>query len=161
MKKIYFTEEEKKEAKKRWRKNDYYKHREKRLIQQRENHYKHREERLKSGRERYREYRKNPIYIEKQKERHRINHIIQRKICIEHYSNGKNCCELCGESDLDVLTLDHINGGGNQHRKKIGYHTSGVIITNKFPEGYRILCMNCNMKEAKRLKLYGTKQFLK
>ncbi|HYT41427.1 MAG TPA: hypothetical protein VEP90_03720 [Methylomirabilota bacterium] len=66
------------------------------------------------------------------------------------YSDGTPRCACCGELELTVLTIDHINGGGNKHRKQIGYgkgsgaHTYRWLIHNNFPEGFRVLCMNCN-----------------
>ena len=45
---------------------------------------------------------------------------LARLDCIEHYSLGKNCCECCGEKHLEFLAIDHINGGGGKHRKKLG-----------------------------------------
>ncbi len=54
-------------------------------------------------------------------------------------------CVCCGETSEEFLTVDHVNGGGTQHRKHRGPH--GVyldIINSSFPADYRILCMNCN-----------------
>jgi hypothetical protein len=75
----------------------------------------------------------------------------QKTIIFNHYSNGKNCCELCGIIDMDVLSVDHIDGNGTQHRKDMrGRHIEDWLIKNNFPKGYRILCMNCQFKERKR-----------
>ena len=55
-------------------------------------------------------------------------------------------CECCGERTYEFLAIDHIDGGGNQHRKS-GGGSSGVIrwlARNGCPEGYRVLCHNCN-----------------
>jgi len=65
---------------------------------------------------------------------------------INHYSNGLNKCSCCGEKHIEFLSIDHIDGGGNIHRKSI--HKSGVdfyrwLIQNKYPNGYQVLCMNC------------------
>jgi hypothetical protein len=69
----------------------------------------------------------------------------KRRICIEHYSKGKNCCDCCGENKIEFLSLDHINGGGGKHRKEIGSSNLPFwLIKNKFPDGFRILCHNCN-----------------
>lgn len=64
---------------------------------------------------------------------------------IEHYG-GK--CVCCGENIPAFLTIDHIVGGGNKHREKIGV-TSGTafrywLIKNNFPDGFQVLCFNCN-----------------
>lgn len=64
------------------------------------------------------------------------------------YSN-KNMplCEICGESNLIFLTLDHIRG-----RKVEGHSTSfsgdklwRYLRREKFPTGYQVLCWNCNV----------------
>lgn len=78
-------------------------------------------------------------------------HRLKRKILVlSIYSNYKMCCELCGEDDTDVLTLDHINGNGHKHRKEVGTDFYCWIVRNHFPHGYRVLCFNCNWRE--RLK---------
>ena len=61
---------------------------------------------------------------------------------IVHYG-GK--CACCGESNIEFLGIDHINGGGRAHRKSIG--ESGLycwLKRNNFPKGFRVLCHNCN-----------------
>jgi hypothetical protein len=66
----------------------------------------------------------------------------RKQIVLNHYGNT---CECCGEPLVEFLTIDHINGGGNKHRKSIGnIHFYSWLIKNNFPIGYRTLCMNCN-----------------
>jgi hypothetical protein len=65
---------------------------------------------------------------------------------LDHYSGGDPRCALCGEDHFEFLALDHINGGGNKHRKKVG-NCQLVYQELKrlgFPDGYRVLCHNCN-----------------
>lgn len=75
---------------------------------------------------------------------------------IEHYTRGRMKCKFCGISDMEVLTLDHINGKGRKHREDIG--GSGVfynwIIRENFPEGFQVLCRNCNT-----IKMHENKEF--
>lgn len=55
-------------------------------------------------------------------------------------------CYCCGETNIRFLSIDHINGGGRQHKKEFSSHY-GVyehIINSNFPEEYRIACLNCN-----------------
>lgn len=64
---------------------------------------------------------------------------------INHYG-GK--CACCSESILEFLSIDHIDGGGKKHRKEIGGGGNTFyrwLIRNNFPEGFRVLCNNCNM----------------
>lgn len=56
-------------------------------------------------------------------------------------------CNCCGETNVGFLTVDHVNGGGNEHRKSVG---GGVqvyldIIRRNFPEDFQVLCYNCNL----------------
>lgn len=67
---------------------------------------------------------------------------------LSHYSNGllKCSCANCVETIVEFLTLDHIEGGGAKHKKSIGGSAAiwGWLIRNGYPEGFRVLCMNCN-----------------
>lgn len=67
---------------------------------------------------------------------------------IDHYSAGTRCCKCCGENELLFLTIDHINNDGALHRQVFGVK-GGIplfrfLIKNNFPEGFQILCWNCN-----------------
>jgi hypothetical protein len=62
---------------------------------------------------------------------------------IRHYSNNTMRCACCGESEYLFLTLEHINGGGNKHRLRVG-NVWRWLVRNGFPDGYKILCFNCN-----------------
>ncbi len=57
-------------------------------------------------------------------------------------------CNCCGETERAFLEIDHIDGGGNQHRKdeKIqgGNSLAVWLKRNNWPEGFQILCANCN-----------------
>lgn len=39
---------------------------------------------------------------------------------LNHYSKGTLMCKCCNENTYEFLSLDHIHGGGNQHRKSLG-----------------------------------------
>jgi len=64
-----------------------------------------------------------------------------KKEVIQRYG-GK--CECCGEKIMDFLIIDHISGGGGQHRKHINHHTYEWLKKNNYPTGFRVLCRNCN-----------------
>jgi hypothetical protein len=68
---------------------------------------------------------------------------------IGHYSQGLWKCACCGESHIEFLSIDHVNGGGNKHRREIGIHCGGKpfyqwLKRSGYPSGYRVLCHNCN-----------------
>lgn len=61
---------------------------------------------------------------------------------------GGYSCVCCGETEPSVLNMDHIEGGGCKHEKEIG--SLGMTLyrflrTNNFPDGYQVLCCNCNI----------------
>ena len=69
---------------------------------------------------------------------------------LRHYSNGKMKCGCCGESNVEFLTIDHIQKKKNsadykeKGRKICGSTLYKWLKKNKYPEGYRVLCFNCN-----------------
>lgn len=68
-----------------------------------------------------------------------------RKIVIERLE-GK--CACCGETNFDILSIDHVFGGGNQEKKKLRGKRFMTILKNmeqsKLIEKYQCLCYNCN-----------------
>ena len=66
---------------------------------------------------------------------------------LTHYGNGKLACVNCGFSDIQALSIDHINGNGAEWRKLHGGRSSIILYRylqrENFPEGYQTLCMNC------------------
>lgn len=120
----------------------YQDHKEELRNKHREYHETHREE-IEENRLLHRDER-----LAKDKE---VRKMIRKNI-ITHYG-GK--CACCGEIRMEFLALDHINGGGVQHRKSLGIKGGTKfyewIWKNNFPDGFRILCHNCNVS----LGIYG------
>lgn len=73
--------------------------------------------------------------------RHKERYAETRVLVIEAYG-GK--CACCGEDTPDFLTLDHVDGGGNAHRKEIGSDVWSWARRNEFPDILQLLCYNCN-----------------
>lgn len=70
---------------------------------------------------------------------------------MNHYGGTPAICACCGESAIEFLTIDHIDGRGSEHRDKIGRDGSSLyvwLIRNGFPEGFQVLCMNCNFSKG-------------
>jgi hypothetical protein len=88
----------------------------------------------------------NPEYIRKRRIRDNKESREIRKICLIHYSENPPKCSCCGETIFDFLTIDHIKGNGTLHREKVGRGTQFFywLKRNNFPEGYKVLCYNCN-----------------
>ena len=58
-------------------------------------------------------------------------------------------CNCCGEAEVKFLSIDHINGGGNQHRKVLKTRSIGEwLYSNNYPGGFQVLCFNCNMAKS-------------
>lgn len=70
---------------------------------------------------------------------------------LAHYSGGTPKCACCRVTNLEFLSLDHINGGGRQHRKTIKIRWWEWLRKNNYPDGFRVLCHNCNQSTG----IYG------
>jgi len=78
-----------------------------------------------------------------------------RQEALAHYSENTMKCKCCGEAGIAFLTIDHIHGNGSEHRRQIDPHKkmggNGFcywLKKNNWPEGFQVLCANCNF--AKR-----------
>ena len=69
-----------------------------------------------------------------------------RELVFNHY--GKKCA-CCGEANQKFLSIDHINGEGTKHRKKIHGKINIWLVKNNFPKGFQTLCFNCNWGKYK------------
>jgi hypothetical protein len=71
---------------------------------------------------------------------------------LNNYSNGDIKCTHCRFNDIRALQLDHIyNNGAEERREQFGDRTcAGTnfyrwIRKQNYPEGYQVLCANCNI----------------
>ncbi len=86
-------------------------------------------------------YKENKERILEQK---RLYNRQLRQKAIDAYG-GK--CACCGISQYEFLALDHVKGGGNIHRKALGFSGNAItryVIKNGYPQEFRVLCHNCN-----------------
>ncbi len=106
--------------------------------------------------------RKNRVYCEKcrmyqqnhQKGVGREKHVAaklrsRRKLKAEAIKAYGGKCACCGEKRFELLSIDHIKGGGTAHRREIGPDIYPYLRARKYPSGYRLLCMNCNFTIGK------------
>lgn len=87
-------------------------------------------------------------YCIKCRERHKNYHAKVSKdtkeIILNRYGTS---CACCGETIHKFLTLDHVHGGGKKHRELTrngGHNFYRMLIRDGLPDGYQILCWNCN-----------------
>ena len=93
------------------------------------------------GLARYRErYKKVAPQMRERQRRYRI--MCKEETILEY--GGR--CVCCGEKRFEFLTIEHINQDGAEHRRKIGGSRMmhSWLKKNNYPDGYTILCFNCN-----------------
>jgi hypothetical protein len=78
-------------------------------------------------------------------------HLKQRIMVLQHYGGNPSKCACCGEPRIEFLTVDHIENNGAIHRREIGNTIVEWLIRNDYPEGYKVLCWNCNCSKG----MYG------
>jgi len=91
----------------------------------------------------------NKEHLKKTKKNARVE---LKRLIIDKYSNGTGCCVKCGFNDSRALQIDHINNDGAEERKKLfgsrldaGIRFYYYLKRNNFPDGYQVLCANCNI----------------
>lgn len=89
-------------------------------------------------------YQKDKTAMREPTQRYKVK---LREECIAAYG-GK--CACCGESALEFLCIDHVNGGGNAHRKTLAGKSIHLWLKERgYPkDDFRVLCQNCNMAYA-------------
>ena len=102
---------------------------------------------------RYKKTRSTPEGVERLKARANLSNAVLREKIFESYGR---MCACCGETDTAFLTLDHVNGGGQEHHRlrkdgtRLPHRATGIRVYRAvqregFPKDkYRLLCMNCN-----------------
>jgi len=77
---------------------------------------------------------------------------------IRHYSPFLVCVR-CGYDDIRALSMDHIDGGGDAHRRRVlGYRGGNSLYywlrRNQYPPGFQVLCMNCQWIKRHEMQEY-------
>lgn len=90
---------------------------------------------------------------EQTSDRHRVARQRLRDETFAAYGGYRCSCPGCAVTEPKVLTIDHTNNDGAQHRRSIGatrrHEMTGVLFyawlkKKKFPPGFGVMCMNCN-----------------
>jgi hypothetical protein len=112
------------------------------LAYNRKDYKKHRPERLKAKKA---YCLKNKLKI---KEKRKDRYWVRKEIIFKEFENK---CKHCGNSDIRVLQIDHINGGGRKEMMSFRFngflnHCYKQLLENKisFLKKYQLLCANCN-----------------
>lgn len=66
-----------------------------------------------------------------------------REEVVLHYGNS---CKCCGEKNLGLLTIHHVNNDGAEQRRELGQGKRFYQAIKRlgYPEDIEILCYNCN-----------------
>ena len=119
--------------------NEYYRKNREKILKRTKNNYEDRKTKAKKDLD-YRE-----IYIKRLETIrlwHRERNRKDREDALRAF--GKVECAKCGFSDRRALHIDHINGGGNQERKKFKDPNKYHKHICKNVSNYQLLCANCN-----------------
>ena len=85
---------------------------------------------------------------ERRRDFFRAANVAIRAETLLHYGEGR--CARCGQDDIRVLELDHVNGNGNGDRiARTGGCRGGVpfyraLKAAGWPDGFQVLCANCH-----------------
>lgn len=149
-----------KEKYKEW----YQKNREKRSEYHKQWRLKHKEQRKAYAKRWRQEHREQWLANKRQwwqnhREQARItNRAWRNRLKLEvlaHYGGGKVACVRCEFTDARALSIDHIDGKGQLHRKVVpAKDLYWWLRKNGCPKGYQTLCMNCQFikREEDRIK---------
>jgi hypothetical protein len=130
---------------KKWKRADYKKHREEILARNaayKVNHYEELNEKQK--------LRRQTQAFKERESQWRKDYTHEERLAALARYGGK--CAICGETEEKFLGIDHIDGGGNIHRKSIHCRIEGWLKRNNYPDGFQVLCHNCNQAKGHQEK---------
>src|SRR3990167_6724171 len=103
----------------------------------------------------------NPTYARNDRERVLKNSKkyrlwIRHEALLAYAEKGRQLeCKCCQLSEEDFLSLDHIEGNGNRHRKEVMDNSKQAgtgfyywLKRSGWPSGYQVLCYNCNFAKG-------------
>jgi len=96
--------------------------------------------------EQYLKRAKDPKWVEEERKKHKKKTVLTKKQVFMHYSRGVPQCACCGELLYEFLTIDHIEGKKkfNHSKEMTGIKLYSWLARNNYPDGFQVLCMNCN-----------------
>ncbi len=79
------------------------------------------------------------------RDKHRQRHQRLRGLVNRGYGG---MCKCCGEDYQPFLQVDHVhNDGARDRQTRAGTKLLTYLIREGYPEGYQLLCANCNMRK--------------
>lgn len=74
-----------------------------------------------------------------------IPHLPSLKEQVVKAYGGK--CKCCGEDQISCLQIDHIDGDGKDHRRKVK-NVYADLRRRGYPPGVQVLCANCHQSKT-------------
>jgi len=102
----------------------------------------------------------NAAYRAIHREQRRAWHVAHREQAMARYwcrklavlnAYGGPRCSCCGETLVQGLTIDHMNGDGATWRKEHKREGTGLyrwLQENNYPPGFQVLCFTCNFAKG-------------
>ena len=102
---------------------------------------------LRRTSENYRKYERR--YKENHRELIKVHakkcRIKRRQKVLMIVGNGNVMCKRCGNTDIRILEINHINGGGNKEvGRKSSIFLNNILNGSRSTEDLEILCRPCN-----------------
>lgn len=95
----------------------------------------------------------NRKHYDSNRERLKVSaYLKQQKIKREALKGYHSQCSICGEAEIEFLTLDHVKEDGNEHRKNVKNNIYLWAVKQKYPDTLQCLCFNCNIKKSLKLR---------
>jgi len=85
------------------------------------------------------------------RQRQKKSHKQLKDLVFAAYGGYICTCPGCTETAEEFMTIDHINGGGNAHRRAENFRGREFyrwLRDNDFPAGFGVLCLNCNFSRG-------------
>lgn len=132
---------------------EYYKRNKIKILSRAKSYYQKNKERIKA--------RTRMYTISHPEENKLARKKLRFNVMSEIFGLLGNECSICGEKDKKVIQIDHINGGGYAHFKKVSasvytYYKIILKSVRSDENKYRLLCANCNIREAIRKGFRGS-----
>ena len=118
------------------------------LKQKSQNYYLNNKERLCANASLYSKNNRVKCRAWRIKSKNKLKAVVFAK-----YSDGDIKCKMCANKYIDILSIDHINGNGAEHRRQIGNSKGGGynfyqwLKKNNYPYGFQVLCYNCQFRK--------------
>ncbi len=98
------------------------------------------------GRERYTNNKKKVLEINRQSKQKSQT---RAAIFIQEYLSSRSCAD-CGESDMAVLTFDHVKGEKKYFISNMITGGYGIKTIQEELEKTEVVCFNCHMRRERR-----------